>query len=245
MREHWVVALLIVVLGAVLVCAILRERFVQYPQMVSVSATAAVPYTPDTALVRLGVSVDRVPTAAAALERLSGAMQNIVPALVAAGISEDAIVTEAYTLSPQFDYPNGVMRAVGYSASQQVVVTVTGDDLGKAVSDVIAVSNQNGVNQVMGISFEVSDVEALKQEALVEAIALAREKAHATAHAADVHLSDVVGWWETVIQAPGEPVPGPYYDKASMGGEMAANQSGIPAGSQEVIMQVSLNFEVK
>ncbi len=234
----------LILLAGVLVLALLRDRFVNQPQwQVNVTGQGRVSYQPDIANVTLGVQVDKVATAAKALQELNDKMTKVIAAVKASGVDEANIQTQSYYLNPQYDYKDGVTVPSGYSANQQLVVKVkdiTGDS--NKVAKAIASATEAGANQVAGVSFETSNLEDLKEQARLKAIADAKTKSVKLSEAAGVSLGEVVGWWENLIQAPGQPVP--YYDgKGGLGGGSASPQ--LPAGNQEVVIEVNLNYKIK
>ncbi len=248
-----VVVIGMVLLAGVLTVAIIRDRIVNQPwREVSITGTGKVPYTPDEATVTLGVHVNTAPSAQAALNILSTNMEKIIPAIRELGISEENISTQSYNLYPQYFYPENRPAVIsGYTADQQLTVKLTGDagvsqDL---VEKVIGVASAAGANQIMGVSFSVSNVEELRQQALLLAMEDAKSRAQETADAAGVRLKKVVSWWENPISVPGQPIP--YYDGYGYGGgDMGMGGKGvgmgmIPSGSQEVIIQVNLNYSIK
>lgn len=236
------------VVAGIIALAILRDRIVNPPQwQVSVTGQGKVAYQADMANVTLGVQVDKVATAEAALRQLNDKATRLVAAVKAAGIAAEDIQTQNYSLFPQYDYRDGVQVPAGYSANQQVVVKVKGLGEGQdKVSKVIVAATSGGANQVAGITFEASNVNELKQQARLKAIADAKAKAGSLADAAGVRLGEVIGWWENVIQAPGVQGLGAYggfggaADKAA-----SAMPPTIPTGTQEVILEVNLNYKVK
>ncbi|MFZ5391493.1 MAG: SIMPL domain-containing protein [Patescibacteria group bacterium] len=233
----------LILLAGVLVLALLRDRFVNQPQwQVNVTGQGRVSYQPDVANVTLGVQVDKVATAAKALQELNDKMAKVIAAAKASGIDETNIQTQSYYLNPQYDYKDGVTIPSGYSANQQLVVKVNeiaGDS--SKVAKVIAAATEAGANQVAGVSFEASNLEDLKEEARLKAIADAKTKSVKLSAAAGVELAEVVGWWENLIQVPGQPTP--YYD--GKGGMGSAVSPQLPASNQEVVIEVNLNYKIK
>jgi uncharacterized protein YggE len=252
MENHWslskviLTALAMVLLAGIVVAAILRDRLVNQPQwQVSVIGQGKVAYQPDIANVTLGVQIDRVAKADEALNQLNDKINKIVVALKAAGINDNNIQTQNYSLFPQYDYPaGGTAQLSGYSANQQLIIKV--DDIDKAsskVSKVISEATRLGANQVIGVTFDVTNLDDLKQEARVKAIDDAKNKAGRLANAANVRLGKVVGWWENFLQAPGLPYYG-YYAEGK-GGAVGGAAPVVPSGSQEIVVEVNLNYQVK
>ncbi len=229
-------------LSLIIIVSIVRDRIVNREQwQVTVGGTGKISYTPDIANVHLGVQIDKALNAEVALADLNSKISKAMEAIKKLGIAEEDIQTQNYSIFPQYDYAEGASKFVGYNANQQLVVKVK--NLAKdanLVSKVISESTKAGVNQITGITFDVSKFEELKQEARLVAIADAKKKAQSIALALGVRLGNVVGWWENSVQAPG--VPGPYYlDEKGGGGDQAA----VPAGGQEIIIEVGVNYKIR
>lgn len=243
--KAWVSALAIVVVGAIVVVALVRDRIVNNPQwQVTVSGQGRVTYTPDVATVNLGVQVDKAGDAASALGKLNTTMTRVLAAVKDVGIPDADIQTQNYTLYAQYDYIDNTSTLAGYNANQQLAVKVRNlDKQSDLVAKVISAASDAGANQVNGVSFEASNIEELKQQARLKAIEDARSKAGVLASAAGVRLGKVVGWWENVVSVPGQ--PGPYYygDKGGMGAGGA--MPTVPSGSPEVVVEVGVNYKIK
>ncbi|MFA5029315.1 MAG: SIMPL domain-containing protein [Patescibacteria group bacterium] len=243
-----IIALLaLIAITAVVIISILRDRIVnQQPWQVAVVGQGKVAYQPDIADVTLGVQIDKVAKAENALNQLNDKVNKIIAAVKAAGIPPEDIQTQNYSLYPQYDSPDNVMSLSGYNANQQLLIKVRGiDKEPERVSKVVAEATKAGVNQVVGVSFDVSNLEELKQQARIKAIGDAQIKASSLAAAARVRLGKVIGWWENIIQAPG--IGNAYYgDKGGMGGGLGTGAtSSLPTGSQEVILEINLNYQVR
>ena len=248
-----VLIILIIAIAAIRVVSIIRDRIVNYQQWtVSVTGQGKIAYQPDVAKVTLGVQIDKVAKAEDALSQLNTKIKNVVAAIKATGIADENITTQNYSLYTQYDYINsvngggGTSVVSGYNANEQVLIKVTDVINNKErLNKVIAEANKAGANQVLGISFEPSNLEDLKQQARIEAIADAQKKSQSLAAAAGVKLKKVVGWWENVVQAPG--INTPYYDgKGGMGGGGGAAVSPtVPTGDQEIIIEESMNYQIK
>lgn len=242
-RGKGLLALGLILVAAIVIVAILRDRIVNPPQwQVSVAGQGKVAYQPDIVNVTLGVQIDKEKTAQQALSQLNQTVKKVVAALKTAGVPETNVQTQNYSLFPQYDYTNGASILSGYNANQQLVVKVEGikDDMDK-VSKVIKAATDAGINQVLNINFDVSNLEELKQQARILAIGDAKNKAGATADAAGVKLGKLIGWWENVVQAP---TAGGYYADGK-GGAGGAVSPTLPNGLQEVIIEISLNYKVK
>lgn len=236
----------VVALTGIVVVAILRDRLVnQPPWQVSVTGQGKISYQPDTANVTLGVQVDKIKSASDALNQMNDKMTKIMAALEQVGVATEDIQTQNYSLYPQYDYKDGVSIPSGYSANQQLVIKVKQINSDKAkLPKIISQAESAGANQVVGVAFDVSNLDELKQQARLKAMADARAKSGVLAKAAGVKLGEVVGWWENLLQAPG--VNALYYgDKGGVGGSGAPATPQVPSGSNEIIVELTLNYKVE
>lgn len=241
--QTWVLILAMILVAGILVLSLLRDRIINHPQWtVSVTGRGTIEYQPDEATVNLGVQVDRVARADTALNQLNTKVEKVIEAIDSLGVDKKDITTLAYSLYPQYDYIDGRQTLAGYNASQQIKVKVNdiksnGDLLGEIISE----STKAGVNQINSISFDVSEAEKFKDQARLEALADARSKANIMASAAGVKLDKVVGWWENYISQPG--VDNLYYGEGKGGGGIMTGD--VPAGTQEIIVEINLSYLIK
>jgi len=238
----------ILAITAVVVVSILRDRFVNpWQKQVSIIGQGKVSYQPDVATVTLGIAIDKAPTADSALAQLNGKATRIIAALDGLGIKKDDIKTEAYALNPQYDYVEGVSRIAGYGASQKLSIKVS-DIINNAdkVSQVVSTAGSATANEVMGIEFTVSNMNDLKQQAKILAIGDAKKKSEGLARAAGVKLGKVENWYENILQAPDYRVSNAGFGGAeALSAKAAIAVPQVPAGTQEIIVEVGLTYEVK
>ncbi len=233
-------------LTSIVVVAVLRDRIVNQPQwQVNVLGQGRVTYVPDIANVTLGVQIDKSKTAEEALNQLNDKIGKIIKAVKEAGVQADDITTQNYSLYTQYDYRDNVSILAGYNANQQLVIKVrniANDNL--PIAKVIAEASKAGANQVNGVTFDVTKLDELKQEARLKALQDAKAKSGGLAAAVGVRLGEVVGWWENVVQAPGINNQVYYGEKGGMGGG-AVPTPQVPSGSQEIVIEVTLNYKLK
>lgn len=230
-----------ILLAGVITVAILRDRIVsqQYRQ-VTVTGQGKIAYQPDLALVTLGAQVDKAPKAEDALSQLNTKMDAIIKAAKAEGVAEEDIQTQNYSLYPQIDYgQNNIASTTGYNANQQVTIKVRDfDQDALRLNKVIAAASKAGANQINSLSFDSSKMNDLKQQARVMAIKDAQEKSGVLAAAAGVQVRDIAGWYENLIQPQ-------QFNIYGMGGMDAKGTPQLPSGSREVIIEVSINYNLK
>ncbi|MCX6794849.1 MAG: SIMPL domain-containing protein [Candidatus Falkowbacteria bacterium] len=235
----------LVLLTAIIITAILRDRIVnQQFKSVTITGQGKVTYTPDLAIVNLGVQIDKVAKPEDALNQLNTKVASIMTAVKAVGVAPEDIQTQNYTLYPQYDYKDNVSSVSGYNANEQLVIKVSGYDKDQnKLSQVIAAASKAGANQVNNLSFDASNMNELKQEARLKAIADAKAKSTALADSAGVHLQDITGWYENMVS------PMSFYNTADYGkGGMGAGGTvapQTPAGDREVIMEIGVTYNIK
>ena len=152
---------------------------------ISVLGSGIVLAQPNTAHITLGVEVFDASLSSAQATAASR-MDAVVAKLKAAGIPDTDIRTISYNINPQYDQrdPNqAVLR--GYQVQNLVDVKSTNvGGLGALLDDVVSA----GATRVMGIRFEASNMEDLKNQARDQAMANARSKAEQMARDAGVGL---------------------------------------------------------
>ncbi|MFA5155691.1 MAG: SIMPL domain-containing protein [Patescibacteria group bacterium] len=247
-KHHGRTAIIIIgmlLLSSVVVVSILRDRIVnQQFKSVTVTGQGRVSYTPDIAIVTLGVQIDKVAKPEDALNQLNAKVANIIKEIKAAGIKAEDIQTQNYSLYPQYDYKDNISVVSGYNANEQLVVKVTGYDQNQdRLSQVIAAASRAGANQVNNLSFDAANMNDLKQQARVKAIADARAKSTALANAASVELKDITGWYENLVN----PVPVYSVMDYGKGGANAGTPASpsTPAGDREVVIEIGVTYNLK
>jgi len=247
--KFWLMIIGMVLIAGIVVVALIREKIISSNMyQVSVIGQSKITYQPDTAKVTLGVQVDKVYRADEALKQLNNKVQAVYKSIEDLGIAKEDIDTENYSLQPQYDFIENVSRLAGYNANQLLTVKIKNILENKdMVSKVVAAATTAGANQINSIVFETSKLNELKDQARMEAINDARNKAGGLANALGVKLGKVVGWWENLIS------PAPVYDYSAYGkggseGGMGGGTAGspvVPSGSQELVMEVTVNYLVK
>lgn len=157
---------------------------------VAVEGIGRVEAVPDMAVVQFGVQRE-AREAGAAMAAASEAMTDVMAQVQDAGIAPEDIQTTRIGLDPRWRHSNdgSAPRVVGYVASNTLSVTVRDLDLLGGLLDAVV---SEGANTMNGLSFDVSEREALEDAARVAAVEDARRKAGMIAEAADAALGDVI-----------------------------------------------------
>jgi uncharacterized protein YggE len=202
---------------------------------VTISASGTVKTKPDQVEITTGVT-SQAPTAREALDKNTESMAKVVTGLKEGGLESKDIQTSEFSIQPLYQNRKGegAPFIVGYQVTNTVFLTVR--DVGKlgAVLDKITTL---GANQIGGITFGVSEPEALKDEARKLAIKEAIENAKLYAEAAGASLGRVF----SISEEPGiiRPYAAP---RGAM--EMAAKDVPIEAGQTAVEVRVTVSFEL-
>ena len=205
---------------------------------VSVSGHGQVTVPPDTASVSMGIDVIQ-PTLAEAQEQATAQATAVIAALKAAGIADEDIQTDYFSVNILRDYSENAdpTQITGFEIINQLQLTVRDTDklgelLGKAVTA--------GANSINGVTFYVEDQTAAAREARTLAVEDARTKAEELAAAAGLTLGPVIAIAEGTV-APMPPMT------AGAGGEMAKAQAAVPVqpGSSTVAVDVTMTFALR
>jgi len=220
---------------AIVIVALVREPFPEPEQQFSVTGEGRVTVAPDVAVVRVGFATQPKVSAAEAVKENTFIMNRVLAVVADAGIKREDVKTVNYTLTPQYEYPDGRQRLLGYVASQDAQIKIR--DLAK-VGEVIAAATSAGANQVSDIQFTLENPEAAQAEARQKAIAKAQGKAETISRDAGLRLEKLINIFES------EPpiIPGPVF--GGRGGEALGGPVPVQQGMYEVVSQVTLVYEV-
>ncbi|MBU1038761.1 SIMPL domain-containing protein [Patescibacteria group bacterium] len=208
---------------------------------VSLSGEGKVVAIPDVAIISLSVE-NRSKTVAAVQQDSNKKMNDIVSYLKGLDIDKKDIKTTNYNLRPLYAYNQETGKQIfdGYELNQTIEVKIR--QLDKA-SQVLDGALSKGANQIGQLNFTVDNPEQLRNEARLKAIAQAKEKALALAEAAGVKLGKVRSFSENTNS------PTPYRNYLSQDLSYAESAKTIAptieAGSQEIIVQVTMSFEIE
>lgn len=203
------------------------------PSTISVSGTGTAIASPDQVTLQLGVeTVSEDPSEA--ISENSERMNAVMGVLTGMKIPQDTIQTVNYSMWVEDVYDaNGPTGQKRYHLTNQISVQL--DNLDQT-GNLLEKATKAGANNIGGITFGVADTTEMKQIALDNAVADARQKAERLA--ADLDLK--VGAVRSVIEGVQASSPMPVYAEAAMGG------GGVPVSSGQfsVIAQVQVVFDL-
>ena len=210
------------------------------PPFVEVSGTAQVRVPSDRARVSFAV-VTEGESAAVAGTSNAALMDSVIMALRATDVTGLQLETSGYNLRPRYGragQSEQPPRIVGYQAVNNVQATV--DDVA-AVGRLIDAAIGAGSNQVTSLTFEASDTETAREQALREAVARASGEALTMADALGIPLGQPIEVRGGVQVPTPRPVP---YMQATLELRQAPPSTPIEAGEQTVVAQVSIKYRL-
>ena len=144
---------------------------------ISVTGEGVVEVVPDVAYLNFGIFFED-PDPAKAMDGLATKANAMLNVLLGQGIPKEKIKTSNLSLYPVYSYnpQTGKSTLEGYRASENFTVETKIGDAGKILSAVV----KAGVNDIGGISFDASNKEDLKLQAIENAMKNARAKADAS-----------------------------------------------------------------
>lgn len=204
------------------------------PGTISVIATGDASAAPDIAFLSAGVEADGA-TAREALGRANEQIERVLAALRAFGIAPEDVQTEGLNVFTITSNPergdNTPPRVIGYRASNTVSITARDITRVGALVDLVIAEGATNLN---GVRFGIRDSEALKQQAIAEAVREARPLAQAAAAAANLRAGDV----DSITEVGGFDQPTPAAASAQRGGDFVA------PGSLTLRVQVRVTFRL-
>lgn len=207
-----------------------------FEHQITIEGVGTATGTPDIAEVSMGID-SKGDTVAVAQLANTNAMNALIAAVAALGVSKDDIQTANYSVYENSEYnpETEAYEAKGWIVSQSLTVKVR--DTSK-ISGVLDAGGQNGATNIYGPNFTIDDPSNLKDEARVEAIADATSKAAQLAATLGVRLERVVGYSEWSDTG----YPTPYYalSERGVGGAMPE----VLPGTSEVSLNVSVTYKL-
>ena len=170
-----------------------------YHASITVTGSGEVTLTPDVAHVSIGISTTD-DTANLALERNNSKTEDVIAAIISAGIDSDEITTTNFSIRQQTAWDSGVVWmseeeiSLGYIASNNLQVTIHDLDI---VGHILSVATNAGASSIINVSFGIRDSEEAYGTALALAVQSAQRKAEIIANTTGSTIAGVVSVTET------------------------------------------------
>lgn len=221
---------------------------------ISFSGEGKVFAVPDIAAVSFSI-VTEAATSKAAQDANSAKSKKVVDFLNSQRIEEKDVKTTGYNVYPQYSYPKPCplsyprdgeiypcvqdeQKISGYQVSQSFEVKVRDLEKTSAILDGLVTA---GANQVNNLGFKIDNEEKLKEEARAKAIGDAKSKADKLKKQLGIRLGKIVNYNE-----------GGYYPTYFKTEVLSADGRGgdvsgpsVPAGENEIVVNVTLTYQIK
>ncbi|MES2014630.1 MAG: SIMPL domain-containing protein [Patescibacteria group bacterium] len=241
---------LTVFVGAKAVNAIMNFDTISQPasNVITVTGEGKVSAAPDIATISFSISED-ADTSAHAQDAAAKKVNVALQLLKNLKVADKDVKTSSYNIFPRYSQPtpcygtapcvyNQEQKIIGFTASETVEVKVRNiDDTGKVLSAL----GDAGVTNLYGPNFSVDKQDDLKAEARKEAIEKARTQAKQLASALGVRIVRVVNYSENGAY----PVVYMKTGMMSAGAAPAREDISTPTGENEIVVDVSVTYEIR
>ncbi|MEB3054161.1 SIMPL domain-containing protein [Bacillus pseudomycoides] len=198
---------------------------------ITVQGEGVIKAKPNVVVLTIGIRTDNKDVKQAQEENAIQSKQ-LLAALKQIGIADKDIETISYTITPQYEYINEKALLQGYRVEHLYEITVLNVQKAGEVYD-IAVTN--GANVARGLRFRISHPNAYYQQALLQAVQHAQEKARTIASSYNLNINPVpLSLVEESAQTPRE-----FMSQATLHAQAAPP---IQSGELEIISNVRAIF---
>ena len=203
---------------------------------VTVSASGEIEATADQAIVRVAVTATGNDSNAVR-EELAQDAESLRAALEEYGLASDDIRTAYYDISQERERTPQGTEMGEYRGTHAFELTVNDTE---AAGEVIDVAVQNGADQVMGVSFTLSEEkrERVYNEALTEAMGNAESRADTLAAAGDLSVTEV----HTIVAADTTHRPYAVETAAAMSAGADSASTSVQPGPVTVTADVRVTY---
>ena len=251
----------IIAFTLILSLVILRDTIFQedpYYNSFEVVGVGKVPVSVDGALINFGVSTLKESTAEIAIEKTAQGIARVEEVLQNAGIEKNHRLLTGYVVNPLYkststNLDSGIIfwgqenSIEGYSASQQITVFLsdTYENKGR-IDEIVSLATRAGATQVGEVKMIAQNIEKLKDEARINALKDAKEKAQKMSQTAGIQLGKMTSWYENQISAPGEAIRTGYSEEQSSSQEIVPQGVLVLSpGQMEVVIELRVTFVEK
>jgi uncharacterized protein YggE len=203
-----------------------------------VNGEGKVTAVPDIAILTLGIEAQES-TVAEAQAKASEAMTNVMNALKGAGIDENDIQTQYFSIQEvtRWDSDKQQQTVIGYQVTNTVTVKVRDVDKTPDVIDAVAAAGGD-LTRINSLAFTLDDPSLYQEQARAKAVDDAAAKAKQLADTAGIKLGKPTYITESSY------IPGPIYrDTATVEGTPAPT-TPISPGEMEITVNVQIGYAI-
>lgn len=161
-------------------------------------------------------------------------INNMIAELNAVGIESDDITTNQFNFQPDYRWENNSYVFRGYTVTNGLEITI---DAISTVGSVLNLLVDTGATRVNAVRFGTEDLSAIRQQALVKALADARLKADVIAQTTGVTLGGVI---RVHLSSSSHLPPSHFSDVGEA--SLAASPVPIAPGENTIREQVSVSY---
>ena len=205
-----------------------------------VTGKGSITLEPDLALVNIGVETE-AKTVTEARRKSAIAMEAVVSAVKAKGLTDRDVQTTSFNIWPRYDYLERGRELIGYTVSNSSSIKVRNiSDVGPIIDDV---ANAGGnATRINGISFTVEDTQPFMDKLREDAVSDARAKANHFASLSGVSVGQLVFISEVSSSSP---YPQGFDAMEGMMRAAADPVTSISGGEFELSLSVQLGFSIQ
>ncbi len=197
---------------------------------------------PDQAVIQAGVQATSS-TAEAARSQAAQAMTAVLAAIKRQGVADDDVQTNYFAIEPNYDYSSNSPTITGYTASNNVTVTVRSIDNTGTIVDAVTAAGGNDV-LVSGIEFSNGNPSAALEQAQASALANAQQQAEMAARAAGVSLGAPISVNLDGCGNSATPTEFPFTAAGVQAGPSTSPSTPVQPGQIQVTASVSVDYAV-
>ncbi len=235
-----IIVALIVIIGAIAGIFLFKSGSVS-GQTVSASGDYQKAVPPDQVVVYVLVQTKDNVSADTAKSENARISDNVMTALIKAGLEKKDIETESYSINPEYDWSSGSQKLIDYVASNTLKVTTKDfTNAGKIVDGAV-----NAGALINNINFELSNEKS--NEYKVTALSEASKDAKVKAEAIAAGLGKTLGKLVSVSASDYNYQPYPIYARSDMASGAEAVKVATDINPQNVNIQASATvvYEIK
>jgi uncharacterized protein YggE len=219
----------------------LRALNLSSQQGIWVTGRGEVSAVPDIVNLRLGIEAEEV-SVAEAQTKATAAMDDVMAALIASGVAEKDIQTQYFSIRrvTRWDRETEQEVVVGFRVTNMVTATIRDVDAAGTIIDAVAEAGGDLV-RIDSIDFSIDDPSDYYDDARVEAMADAKDKAERLADLAGVTLG------KPTYISEGAQAAAPVFEKVAViefEEAVGAAPTPISPGEMEISLTVQVNYAI-
>ncbi|MBN1149705.1 SIMPL domain-containing protein [candidate division WOR-3 bacterium] len=226
----------------------LYSQDVQNQRTITVTGNSQIDVAPDEAIITFGIETEGE-NLRSAKNQNDLILKNLIDVLENYGVQQRDIQANYFSVEPMYDYYE-TQTLLGYYFRKTIVVTIR--DMSK-LDELIGLALEADVNYIHGIDFHTSRLLELKNEARVQALKAAKEKAELLARELGCQIGEAVYvyenqssfWTWNTAYSWGMNWASNSTNYAYYGEDTNSDISPVAPGQVSVYSSISVSFEIR